>query len=578
MLLQKDPALYLKGSEVDAQIAENAAALYKKSAGVRIIPVVFHIFHTNGPENISREQILDQIRILNEDFRNKNSNKGNTRSVFQNLVTDAEIEFRLAKTDPNGNCTDGIVRQYNTLTENGDDEVKYYSFWNSKKYLNIWVVKNIISDPGSVTLGYAQFPGWGAEETDGIIVRSDQIGSIGTASFPSTGKNGMGRTCTHEIGHWLGLFHTFQSGCSGGDQVGDTPPTSASASGCFNANTSKNTCSNDVPNMVDMLENYMDYTDGACVTMFTIGQKARIDGVLNSSSGFRRLLTSSSNLDATGIAKPVPNAAVLDLPFMEGAETIDLSSSTWQVFSNGGESFTTTPSASSAGSKSFFFNNYNSSILNQRDELMSPAINFNISDPGLHFRWAYAQKVDLNNDTLKVYVSRECGHNWELKFEKSGADLASAPIAFNEFYPTTNAEWRNWMIPLRELEGEKNVRIMFHFMSRKGNNLFIDDINITNSTGIESLNQNELSDMNIYPNPFTNTATLNYSLPEQGNVNVYVTDILGKDIMPVFSGNQNSGNQSLEINTASLGIKAGIYFVTVKTNEGITTKKFMVTQ
>lgn len=311
-LQQEDPAAFLRAKEAIrmANTASSTPALNKKKQ-VYTIPVVFHIIHEYGEENISKEQIEDQMRILNEDFRRLNADASNTRSVFQSVAADCEIEFKLARKDPQGKCTDGIVRVYSSLTNNARDNVKAVSYWPSDRYLNVWVVKTIqnsSNDPGVITLGYAQFP-WdrpSRPSTDGIVLRADYTGSIGTAKV-----NSAGRTATHEIGHWLGLLHTFQGGCNPpgwGEQIQDTPPVRESSSGC---SLGANTCANDFPDLPDQVENYMDYSNGSCMNMFTQGQKNVMVSVI---SAYRSLLVSSSNATFTGInAAPSTCAPVADL-------------------------------------------------------------------------------------------------------------------------------------------------------------------------------------------------------------------------------------------------------------------------
>lgn len=275
-----------------------------------IVPVVVHVIHYNGAGNITKQQIDDGMRVLNEDFQKLNSDTSNTRSVFQSVAADAQMEFRLAKIDPDGNCTEGINRVNSYLTYNNRNEVKTLAYWDANKYLNVWLVNSIRTSSGSrgsITLGYAQFPFSGALNTYGLVVRNDEWGSIGTASSSSSG----GRTVTHEVGHCFNLFHTFQSGCgsfcqSSGDFVCDTPPAASSTFGCTTAN---NQCANDAlggttanpnpysSNVPDQLENYMSYDD--CQTLFTEGQKDRMQAAFNVYAHLNSL-RSAANLIATG--------------------------------------------------------------------------------------------------------------------------------------------------------------------------------------------------------------------------------------------------------------------------------------
>lgn len=287
-----------------------------KKKAVVTIPLVFHVIHNYGEENISREQILDQVRILNEDFRRQNADASKTRAIFKSRAVDVEVEFKLVTKDPNGNCTDGITRTVSHLTYGGDDEVKKIIRWDVSKYLNIWVINNIGITPstGGEVLGYAQFPFDDDKTTDGIVVTHRFVGSIGTSD-----ANNAGRTLTHEVGHWLGLFHPFQNStinddCGGsncatsGDRVCDTPPVLKASFGCPLGN---NSCTNDSPDELDNVENYMDYGNGSCLNMFTAGQKNVINFYLGRTD-YRATNISASTLSSTGVNISNPCAPIAD--------------------------------------------------------------------------------------------------------------------------------------------------------------------------------------------------------------------------------------------------------------------------
>jgi PKD repeat protein len=272
----------------------------QRTAGVvRTIPVVVHVIHFGGPENISKEQILNQIDILNQDFRRLNPDTTQTPVDFQQYAADSEIEFALAKLDPNGDCTDGIVRIYNSMTYNARSNVKALSYWPSNQYLNMWIVHTITNSSGSPgqVIGFAQFPG-GSPATDGVVIKYDYMGDIGAAG----GTNNGGRTATHEVGHWFSLRHIWGDdggSCAGSDFVIDTPNQADWTLSTCPTTVVTDACTPSAPGI--MYSNYMDYTNGDCQNIFTLGQKQRMDATLNASTSGRNNLYSASNLLATGI-------------------------------------------------------------------------------------------------------------------------------------------------------------------------------------------------------------------------------------------------------------------------------------
>ncbi len=295
---RNNPAMYKQREEVlnRAIIAEGARHKDGQDE-VKIIPVVFHIIHQYGFENISKQKVLEQMATLNETFAAKNADLSGVRADYKNLIADGKVEFRLATKDPNGNCTDGIVRVYNAQTNNANDNVKAVSYWNSNNYLNVWVVSSINNfGQEGIILGYAQFPWDNNAKTDGIVMRADQV----------TAGN---KTLTHEVGHYLGLLHTFQGGCgrscqSSGDFICDTPPSDGPTRGC--PSPTYNSCTSDNPDLPDMYENFMDYS--SCPRMFTLGQKARMDGFFATTK--RANLISAQNLIATGVANSTASQCV----------------------------------------------------------------------------------------------------------------------------------------------------------------------------------------------------------------------------------------------------------------------------
>ena len=285
-MLDEDPYLFQKMQNQELQIQQwilNSSS--KENTSIITIPVVVHIVYYNNTENISDNQIFSQIDILNEDFRRLNADTTNTPAGFLPVAADCEIEFCLAQKDPNGNTTTGITRTQTSQTSfSTNDDVKYtasggHDAWNSSEYLNIWVC-----DISGGILGYAQFPGGNPNE-DGIVVDYQYFGNIGTASSPYD----QGRTATHEVGHWLNLRHIWGDSNCGNDFCNDTPEHDGSNYGCPSYPHTSSCSGNG--SYGDMFQNYMDYTNDACMNIFTQDQKSRMLAAINTSR--QGLLTSN---------------------------------------------------------------------------------------------------------------------------------------------------------------------------------------------------------------------------------------------------------------------------------------------
>lgn len=272
------------------------------------IPVVVHIIHNGEPIgtglNISDAQVFSQMVVLNNDFNRLNADQTNTPSLFQPVAGSFDIQFVLAKQDPNGIATNGIVRVKGSKTSwsfNDDFLLKSQSYWPAEQYLNVWV--------SSITdfLGYAQFPVSslpGLEDspierlTDGIVVNYRHFGSIDGGTFDLSSRYNKGRTLTHEMGHFFGLRHIWGdvSSCSTStDYVDDTPVQNSSTNSC--PSHPQTSCSN-----TKMFQNYLDYTDDACMNIFTQGQVVRMNFVAANSPRRKELPNSVGSLPPTAVA------------------------------------------------------------------------------------------------------------------------------------------------------------------------------------------------------------------------------------------------------------------------------------
>jgi hypothetical protein len=301
--LLKDPSRALKKIRFE-QALQNFQTVGIGNSRIRVaddeiirIPVVVHIIHNqqNGAiagTNIPDEQILSQLKVLNEDYRRKEGTMGYNNNP---IGTDTKVEFFLASLDPDGYPTTGITRNYsstasfNLINDNDRQKLSNIVYWDSNKYLNIWVTA--YKEP---YIGYAEFPY--AETIEGLgdeIPESIDGAYIDYRVFgkkTGTNKEGLysfGRTATHEIGHWLGLIHTWGDEYCGTDYVEDTPQASGSNSTAF-CRDIFSSC-NGVRTR-NLIEDYMDYSPDSCMNIFTEGQKQRIRAVVELSQRRKRVV------------------------------------------------------------------------------------------------------------------------------------------------------------------------------------------------------------------------------------------------------------------------------------------------
>jgi PKD repeat protein len=307
-LFKHFPDLQREAEGFHQQLEEETRLFAQERGGgeeTLIIPIVFHIIHEGGAENISDEQVLDCLRIVNRDFRKQNQDTLQVVDEFVDLIADINIEFRLAQRDPEGNCTKGINRIFSPLTNEGGSQMKDLIFWPRDMYMNVWVCKDAGGAAGYTYLPGSVNNGW-LQDQDGIVLLHNYTGSIGTSSVTRS------RTLTHEIGHWLNLRHPWggtnepavESNCFDDDGVDDTPLTI----GWTTCNLDGESCGS-----LDNVQNYMDYS--YCSRMFTEGQRTRMRAAAFSGVADRNELWTTQNLINTGVfdEEPVLCAADFDV-------------------------------------------------------------------------------------------------------------------------------------------------------------------------------------------------------------------------------------------------------------------------
>jgi hypothetical protein len=524
----------------------NKAVNYKNQPTITI-PVVVHVVHRTqdaigANTNISNAQIEDQLRILNEDFSKTNPEFPNPpRNTFISYAGNPELEFCLATIDPNGNPTTGITRTATTKTgwdyNTESNDMKQASTggidnWAPLRYLNIWVCNISSSGSGGQTLGYAYLPGLQASNSqswkDGLVVDYQYFGTTGSVSSSSDG-----RTTTHEIGHYLGLSHTFceSGGCCDNDDsnVDDTPATDGIYFGSVNTNTNNNSCndlnygfSND---LIDMDENYMAYSSNTW--MFSNGQVTAMLNVLNASSwqGGRKdlwqnttvtvdcsnIVASSWDCDAQGNCNDPGNGTgfyssysacvnacnclAQPLPLSEGFQNSSSLPTNWSLINNDNDkTWEITSLAGYNSTSSIYMNNADYTSNGEVDDLVLSTLNLSSSSPvDLLFDYAYTLWTDPNSnpnfsDTLQILVSSDCGSTWQKIWEKSGVNLVTSNPVFTgaAWIPSNNNSWASESISLNNYINQQDFIIKFRNITDYENNLFLDNINITGTSIAQS--------------------------------------------------------------------------------------------
>lgn len=603
---QRDPSTTQRMQAIERQtsqwISTNAS---NKVSVVVTIPVVVHVVYNTSTQNISDAQINSQISILNADFRKLNSDISLLPGVFSGLAADCEIQFCLAQRDPSGNPSTGIVRKSTTVTSfSSNDNIKRSAnggddAWPAGSYLNIWV-----GNLGGGLLGYAQFPG-GAASTDGVVILQSAFGNTGTAAAPFN----KGRTATHEIGHWLNLRHIWGDANCGDDLVSDTPTQQTSNFGC--PAFPKVTCSNG-PNG-DLHMNYMDYTDDACMYMFTTGQKTRMLASLNTTRA--SLLTSQGCVPPVAGACGVPasltasaittTTATLNWGAVSGASNYTVqykatASATWISGTSSGTSFPVSgltagtvyefqvkancASSSSAFSASSNFSTASASCVdnyesnNSRTTAKSIPVNTNITakiSTSTDKDW-FIFSTTAGATNLKVVLS-QLPFDYDIYlYNSSGSLLATSQLVgtSTETIIRNTTAAATYYVRIVGYSGAFSTTSCYNLIVNTSASTFRSseaseyaEGNVNAQKGING------TDLLLFPNPAQDLLQINFVSEENTVVEASILDLMGK-VIEMKAIESNEGFNSTEMNTSSL--QSGIYLLRFIQDGETQIRKFVV--
>ncbi len=671
--LAENPELRKEMEALEIQLAQMEPNNASKSQITYTIPVVFHVVHENGPENIPSSHITAIMNEINRDFQKLNPDTAGIDPAFQSIIGDPDYQFRLATKDPNGNCTNGITRTFDPSYTNDARQNYRPVIWPRDKYLNIWVVKQ----PGAGSAAFAFLPtGANPAPFDGVVIGYQYVN-------PS--NNQFSVTLTHEIGHYFNLYHTWGSqaggvgsgqpgdpaNCNDDDQVTDTPNTIGST-GCNNPQS----CGS-----LDNGQNYMDYSFCSS-NMFTVGQVNRMQNIVPARS-YRSNLVSPANLIATGTddasyqtpaCPPTADFVVNKSKECEGG-AFTFTNRSFHAFAspstftynwtlNGATPGTSTaqnptvtyntaglydvslavslpgtttntntrsdlieitpgsgayigpyleqasdpawPSNSDAslnwsrekpqGSlfqfqrstngyysppSSIYLNNFSYNNTGQF-ELITPVADLTNMQAGstfLNFQVAHAQR-GTEQEGISLWISTDCGETFTFNKSWGGSQINTAPATTSVFVPADVSEWSFISHDISSLAGLDNIQFRFRFSANGGNNLWLDDIHISDSDQPVPLNvgfrQELFGDFNLYPNPNDGVFTLEFNVTGNDDVNAEIVDMIGKSTPIEFSETINSGWNTATVDTRNYNLKPGIYFLKLESGDQVFSKRLII--
>ena len=584
------------------------------------IPVVIHVIHngdaintvaSHTSENISYAQAVSQITVMNQDFRRLVGTPGNGSTGY-NLGVDCEVNFCLAQRDPFGNASDGVDRvnlgSASWSTSAINSTVKPQTQWDPTRYLNMWTVRFT----NTSLLGYAQFPSrpstlpattsgleglstnGGSSNTDGVVAGYDVFGTnaANDGSFVLNANYNLGRTMSHEVGHWIGLYHIWgdDAQCTGadtstGDYVADTPDSNVENYTCV---VVQNCTGN------DMVENYMDYTNDACMNTFTAGQKARMVAVMTNCVNRSTLSSSNgctpgqvygldgtlSTVTATVVGCSSTYSAAVTLT-NRGTTNLTSAEITYNVDGGTNQTYNWTGSIATGVSTIVTINgtatsgahNFNATLTKVNTVLDQNTTNNTFTKPFEIAPNHNATDVEFNLQK-DLYASET---SWNLK--NSAGTILYSSVTYTDARGTTLPALltQNWTLPTNDCytftindsysdgicctygNGYYNIKSSNGLVTLASGASF--SASEVKSFGINLLENTDFETPNsiyVYPNP--TKGILNISVPtEFGLPNNYtITNYLGQTVQHKVVSSEND----LSINTSAFS--KGVYFITVE--------------
>lgn len=603
---------------------QKAMRTSSQSGGIITIPVVVHVIHSGQDygvaSNILDAQVQSQITVLNQDFRKITGTPGDNSNP---VGADTQIQFALAQEDPNGNPTNGIDRvafqqeSWSGFSGEIDMIVKPATIWDPSKYLNMWTVS--MNDD---VLGYAQFPSGsgldglnsfgGPSNTDGVVAAYTTFGSkdYGT-NFALNAPYDKGRTMTHEVGHFLGLRHIWGDvgsredgkNCSGSDYCDDTPVAGWENYDCL---ATYDSCPIDSGN--DMPENYMDYTNDACMNIFTQNQKDRIVTVMTNSPRRSSLKTSTKNFPIALFANDAEVKLETSLQRVSCAAeqavtiynrgTTNLTSAAISYNINGGGNSTYNWTGNLATNQFITFNvsvnsatngTINATVVNANGVADQRASNN--TDSGTYTTPSSPQNFEFTNYVFRLQRDLFGSEtSWQLKNSAGTVLYSSVPYSNRPALPLPSLITQNWTLPNNQCytftindsasdgiccgssgDGYYDIKSSDGLtIIQSGSNFKMSEKKTFSNNGALATNAFETTnDIYLYPNPAKETLNIHipaaFGLPDS----LSLTNSLGQTL----NQKEVSTTTDLTLNTSSLS--NGVYFITVKKDNQTKTLQFI---